>query len=180
MKFTQQQLWREVFDRLHVVENETKVSEQQVDALLNLLPRRLPKETLMQWFIRGQGLINEVYLPQVDFHSLTEFNNLAASSSLPIDELLQKPRITNDKQFRLSVLDQSELQLTLKLEALGRASFKYANCLMGIAAQADKDDLIAVLKLDEDGEGSVTVGNNKSIQYALLEPIIALIESYNA
>ena len=74
-----------------------------------------------------------------------------------------------------------ENKVKLTLEALGLASSKYANQLIGISAENNKDNLITILHLDEDGEAvDASLENTQTLRQALLRPVISLIKQDDA
>ncbi len=178
---TPQQCWQEAYNRLMLVDIEEPVSEQTVDLFLEELPKRLETEDYSSWLTRGKKLAKIVAFPTLKFSYLTDVQRLAADTRKTNDALPEKPLLSSNKQFRITVTEIPENKVKLMVEALGLASSKYAHKLIGISAENNKDDLITVLHLDEDGEGvDDTLENTPTLRQALLRPVISLIEQGDA
>ncbi|MCK5898923.1 MAG: hypothetical protein KAG06_07630 [Methylococcales bacterium] len=177
MTLTTQQVWQEAYQRLMLVDKERPVSEETVDNFLAGLPKRLFDESLLSWIKRGQKLNKILSFPTLKFRYLTDIQRLAADTRETQDALPEKSLLSGNKQFRLTLQVLADNKLRLKIEALNLASSRYAHRLIGIAANNSKDDLITVIRLDEDGEGiDDTLENSPIVRQALLRPVIALIE----
>jgi hypothetical protein len=177
MLLTTQQCWQEAHRRLLLLEAEHFMFETKVEEFLATLPLRLPDESYSDWLKRGQKLAKVIPFSKINFRYITEVQRLAADSRETKDALPEKALTSNNKQFRLMVEELVENKLRLTIEALGLASSKYAQRLIGIAAENSKDDLICLIYLDEDGEGvDESLENTPAIRQALLRPVIALIE----
>ncbi len=181
MTITKQQCWEEAYRRLMLVDTEEAISEQNVDDFLEGMPKRLTNEDYSAWLLRGKKLSDVIAFPTLKFNYLTDVQRLAADSRKTKDALPEKPLLSSNKQFRLTVKELPNNKIQLTLEALGLASSKYANKYIGISAENNKNDLITVLHLDEDGEGvDEALENTEAIRQALLRPVISLIEPGNA
>jgi hypothetical protein len=178
---TAQQVWQEAYNRLMLVDIEEPISEQTVDLFLAGLPKRLETENYSAWLKRGKKLAKIVAFPTLKFSYLTDVQRLAADTRKKNDALPEKSLLSSNKQFRITVTELSENKVKLTVEALGLASSRYAHKLIGISAENNKDDLITVLHLDEDGEGiDDSLENTQTLRQALLRPVISLIEQGDA
>lgn len=178
MLLTTQQFWQSVCDRLLIIEAEHLIPEKKVDDFLAALPLRFPDESYMDWLKRGQKLAKVIPFPRINFRYITEVQRLAAKTK---DGLPEKALTSNNGQFRLTIKELEQNKLKLTVEALNVASSKYANRLIGIAGESNKDNLISLIYLNEDGEGcDESLENTPAIRQALLRPVIALIEQDNA
>lgn len=178
---TTQPLWQEAMNRFTMIDFEAPISEIEVDQFLAHLPMRLPNEAYTAWIKRGQQLNDAIPYQNIDFQPITHCLRLAAQSDESHETLPEEPFISNDEQFRLTLSACPDNTLKLTLQALGFACDDYANCTMGIAVGNDKEDLIAVIHLDEDGDGvSDTLDDTPAIRLALRTLVIALIERKNA
>lgn len=181
MLLTNQQLWQEAYKRLLLLETEYLVSETKLDKFLAALPLRLPDESYMEWLKRGRKIATVIPFPKINFRYLTDWQRLAADSRETKAALPEKVLTSNNKQFRLTIKELEQNKLKLTVEALNVASSKYANRLIGIAGENNKDNLICLIRLNEDGEGwDESLENTLVTRQALLRPVIALIEQDNA
>jgi len=181
MAITYQQTWTEAYNRLMLVDTEAPISEQMVDSFLTGLPKRLTNEDYSEWLLRGKKLSKVITFPSLKFNYLTDVQRLAADSRKTKDALPEKPLLSSNKQFRITIEELPENKVKLTLEALGLASSKYAQQLIGISAENNKDDLITILHLDEDGEAvDDNLYNTKTLRQALLRPVISLIKQDDA
>lgn len=179
MSISTQTLWQEAYRRLLLVESEFFASETIVNQVLDALPLRLPAESYRDWFNRGQRIGRVIAFPKINFRPLTYVQRLAASSD-SVDALQAKPLLSSDQRFRFTVEQIAPHQLRVKLEALGLASSRYAGCLMGIAGENSKDELLSLIRLDEDGEGSEDLDNTLALRLALRTPVIGLVSDSDA
>jgi len=178
-------LWREAERRLRLVDVEPPLSMARVDAALEVLGPRREGESLEAWLKRGQDAQRRVderpsaeiipFNPRRQrFTPMAEITRLAADTSGPDVPLPSRELETADGRFRLRTVLEAD-QLVLTLEALGLASDEFAGKLVGIGA-ADGDVPVAVMQLDEDGEGTVRLPDAPELRRALLKPVIGLIE----
>ncbi len=181
MTTTHQQSWKEAYKRLMLVDAEPPISEQTVDSFLAGLPKRLTDENYSDWLTRGKKLAKVIAFPTLKFTYLTDVQRLAADTRKTKNALPEKPLLSSNKQFRITIEEMPENKVKLTLEALGLASSKYANQLIGISAENNKDDLITILQLDEDGEAvDDSLENTPILRQALLRPVISLIKQDDA
>ncbi len=176
MSLSTEQRWQAAYRRLLLVDTEKPVTETQVDDFLQNLPKRLECEDYGQWLKRGRRLAKVIAFPKIRFQSVTDVQRLAADTRILEDALPKKPLLSRNKLFRLTVDEIGTDKIKLLVEALGRASNKYAHRLIGIAGEHGKDDLICIMRLDADGEASEELENTASVRRALLHPVIGLIE----
>ena len=179
MSISTQALWQEAYRRLILVESEFYAPETIVNRVLDALPLRLPNESYRDWFNRGQRIGKVIAFPQIKFQPSTDYQRLAASSESE-DALPVKPLLSSDKRFRLTIEALVGNKLRIKLEALGLAGNRYAGCLMGIAGGNSKDNLISLIHLDEDGEGSDDLDNTLALRLALRTTVIRLVSDGDA
>lgn len=167
---------QQILARFTMIAAERPVTEADVNALLQTLPLRLPFEPYYEWFKRARNLTKVIPFPRIRFDYLTEVQRYVADSRDDSDALPEIPLYSMDRQFRLQVQPLPKNKLQLTVEALGPASDRYANRMIGIAAASSKEQLLLVLTLNHDGEASdSSLDNTKAVRKALLNPIIALI-----
>lgn len=150
------------------------------------MPQRLTDEAYEDWLERGKRLTNVIPFRKLRFTYLTEIQRYAADTRETEDELPKIALTTVNQQFRLKVtpLPGKQEKLKLTVEALGLASTRYARKVIGIAGEIgkdhlgedSKDHLIALIRLNEDGDGEVTLDNTAIVRQALLRPIIGLAD----
>lgn len=177
-------LWREAERRLQLTDTEPPLSMARIDALLDVLGPRRQGESLEAWLTRGQGAGASETRPSAEiipfsprrqrFVPVAEMVRLAADTSGPDVPLPTRELETEDGRFRLRVRQEGD-QIVVELQALGLASDAYAGRTVGIAG-ADKALPVAVLELDEDGDGSVRLPDSVTLRRALLRPVVGLVE----
>ena len=183
-----EELWRMAEQRLRLVDREPPVAPSQVDALLQILGPRRREESLGDWLQRSRAPRAEAARPSAEiipfsprfnarrqrFTPMAEIVRLAADSggeiALPARELE-----TADGRFRLKVTGEGD-QVVIALQALGLAADEFAGKTMGLAPAAGGAEPIALLALDEDGDGRVRLPDDPALRRALLKPVIGLIE----
>ena len=180
-------LWREAARRLRLVDVEPPLEIGRADALLETLGPRREGETLTAWLERSRSIrAAEAERPLAEiipfsprrqrFVPLAEIVRLAADTAGPGVPLPARELETADGRFRLRVTLEGD-QLVIELQALGLASDTYAGRTVGIAATgADELVPVAVVELDEDGDGQVRLPDADELRRALLRPVIGLIE----
>ena len=82
---------------------------------------------------------------------------------------------TEDGRFRLMLSAEGD-KIRITVEALGGAIEALAGRRLGIAGPGGEEELVAIVELDEDGDGSAEVDDRPEIRQALLQPVIGLIE----
>lgn len=179
-------LWREAERRLRLIDTEPPLSMKRVDALLDVLGPRQQGESLEAWLVRGHGAGASETRPSAEiipfsprrqrFVPVAEIVRLAADTSGPDVPLPARELETDDGRFRLRVRQEGD-QVVVELQALGLASDAYAGRTVGIAGpDGDGTRPVAVLELDEDGDGSVRLPDSVTLRRALLRPVVGLIE----
>jgi hypothetical protein len=137
----------------------------------------MSEENYLDWLKRKQKTAKVISFPKMNFRYLTEVQRLAADSRDVEDALPEIPLMSANQEFRLTVESLAQNKLKLTLEALGLASSRYANCLIGISATDSKEQLICIMRLNADGDGiDDTLDNTAATRQALLRPVIGLID----
>ena len=163
-------LWQETKNYLKLLETGPPASLEEVDSLLAVLPKRQPGESFRQWLTRGKGAKQWIFKP------ITEIIRLAADTSESEFPLPDPGRAleSTDGQFRLTIVVPETDKITIKVEALGFAADKFANQPIGIASAPREDAVVAVINLNEDGDGDCTVADRLEVRKALLRPTIGV------
>ena len=183
-----EELWRIAEQRLRLVDREPPVAPSQVDALLQTLGPRRREESLGEWLQRARAPQAEAPRPSAEiipfsarfnarrqrFTPMAEIVRLAADSggeiALPARELE-----TADGRFRLKVTGEGD-QVVIELQALGLAADEFAGKTIGLAPAAEAAEPIALLALDDDGDGRVRLPDEPALRRALLKPVLGLVE----
>jgi hypothetical protein len=182
-------LWRRAERRLRLVDREPPVTLGEVDALLQILGPRREQESLGEWLQRARAPRAEAaprpsaeiipFSPRFNakrqrFTPMAEIVRLAADSggeiALPARELE-----TADGRFRLKVTGEGD-QVVIEVQALGLAADEFAGRTIGLAPAAAGAEPIALLALDDDGDGRVRLPDDPALRRALLKPVIGLVE----
>jgi hypothetical protein len=178
-------LWREAERRLRLVDPAPPIEMARVDALLGVLGPRRHEESLRDWLQRGQQRAAErVARPSAEiipfsprrqrFVPVAEITRLAAASAGETLELPTRELETADGRFRLRVSREGD-RVVLAVQALGFAADDFAGKLMGLAP-AGAATPIAVVRLDDDGDGEVRLPDGDELRRALLKPVLGTIE----
>ena len=184
-----EELWRLAEQRLRLIDREPPVALSQVDALLQTLGPRGREESLGDWLQRSRAPaaaaaprpsaeiipFSPKFSPKRQrFTPLAEIVRLAADSggaiALPARELE-----TADGRFRLKVTGEGD-QVVIEIQALGLAADEFAGKTIGLAPAAGGAEPVALLALDDDGDGRVRLPDDAALRRALLKPVIGLIE----
>lgn len=178
-------LWREAERRLRLVDVEPPLSMTTVDSLLDILGPRRSNESLGDWLQRGHAPATTIERPSAEiipfnprrqrFTPVAEIVRLAADTSGPEIPLPTRELETADGRFRLRVTLEGD-QVVLTVQALGLASDEFAGRTIGLAAVDAEEPPIALLQLDEDGDGTVRLPDTTALRQALLKPILGLVE----
>lgn len=178
-------LWREAERRLRLVDVEPPLSMTTVDSLLDILGPRRSNESLGDWLQRGHAPATTIERPSAEiipfnprrqrFTPVAEIVRLAADTSGPEIPLPARELETADGRFRLRVTLEGD-QVVLTVQALGLASDEFAGRTIGLAAADTDQPPIALLQLDEDGDGTVRLPDTTALRQALLKPILGLVE----
>lgn len=182
--------WREAGRRLSLVDRDAPVTLGRVDRLLDALPEHYPQEMLGNWLRRviaasgasaDSSAANIIPLrakPQWRFTPLANIKRLAADSNGSGVAPLPDPGRTletEDGRFRLTVTAEDG-HVHLLIETLGFAADLFAGRRLGITGPCGEDELIAIIELDDDGDGWVSVKDQAAVRRALLHPVIGLLE----
>lgn len=178
-------LWREAERRLQLVDVEPPLATAQVDALLRVLGPRGRSETLEAWLKRGGKAVEagpaaaSAAVIQVDFarrrfRPVAEIVRLAADTASGEIPLPARELETGDGRFRLQVTLEGD-QVVIRVQALGLAADEFAARLLGIAGAGDEAP-VALVQLDEDGDGEVRLPDAVGLRQALLRPVIGVID----
>jgi hypothetical protein len=178
-------LWREAERRLRLVDVEPPLSMTTVDSLLDILGPRRSNESLGDWLQRGHAPATTIERPSAEiipfnprrqrFTPVAEIVRLAADTSGPGIPLPTRELETADGRFRLRVTLEGD-QVVLTVQALGLASDEFAGRTIGLAAVDAEEPPVALLQLDEDGDGTVRLPDTTALRQALLKPILGLVE----
>ena len=178
-------LWREAERRLRLVDVEPPLSMTTVDSLLDILGPRRSNESLGDWLQRGHAPATTIERPSAEiipfnprrqrFTPVAEIVRLAADTSGPEIPLPTRELETADGRFRLRVTLEGD-QVVLTVQALGLASDDFAGRTIGLAAADADQPPVALLQLDEDGDGTVRLPDTTALRQALLKPILGLVE----
>lgn len=176
--------WRAAQRRLSLADPEPPISLERANRLGKWLPARHPEEPLADWLRRvrtaaqpaGQVLPFSAK-PRWRFTPLASIRRLAADSGGTDIPLPDPGRAleTEDGRFRLTITAQ-EGRIQLLIEALGLACEAFANRHLGIAGPRGEEELVAIIALDDDGEGCQYVDDRPEVRQALVQPVIGLIE----
>lgn len=179
-------LWRRAAERLELVDVEPPVSMADVDALLTVLGRRRDDESIMSWLQRGRTSRISATAPasaeiipfnprRQRFTPIAEFVRLAADTSGLEIPLPSRALETDDGRFRLEVTKDGD-ELVISIQALGQASDRYAERTVGLQADEPGQTPVALVKLDEDGDGTIRQADRPALRRALLRPILGVVE----
>lgn len=180
------ELWREAGRRLRRTEVEPPFEIAQVDALLRVLGPRPAGQDLRTW-LRG-GAATDTTAVQADsniipfdprrqrFRPIAEITRLAADTGVAL-ELPERDLESQDGQFRMRIRSEGG-QIVLELSALGFTTDTFTSKLVGLASLEDEEVPVALIQLDEDGDGSVRLPDSPALRQALLRPVIGLVEDF--
>jgi hypothetical protein len=175
-------LWREAARRLRLIDREPPLTAARVDGLLQLLGPRPQGQSVAEWLARGRMAGSERPSAQIiafnprrhRFIPVAEITRLAADSDGAGIPLPARDLETADGRLRLSVALEVA-QIVITVQALGPAADYFAGRTIGLAGSG-ADAPLAVLQLDEDGDGRVRLQDTPELRQALLKPVIGLIE----
>jgi hypothetical protein len=158
----------------------------EADRLLGLLPARQDQETVGDRLRRMTRL--QAVMP-LTFRPLIAIERWAAESGeaqYPLPEP-GKALESSDGRFRLRITAEGG-RLRIDIQALGFAVDEFANRRIGLVRwrpafdRADQphrlpnDEVVAVIDLDDEGDGTTWLEDRPEIRYALLFPGIGLID----
>ena len=185
-----QELWRMAEQRLRLVDREPPVALSQVDALLQTLGPRRREESLADWLLRSRAAPAEAaprpsaeiipFSPRFNakrqrFTPVAEIVRLAADSGGREIALPSRELETADGRFRLKVTSEAD-QVVIEIQTLGNAADEFAGKTIGLAPATGEAEPVAILALDEDGDGRVRLPDDPALRLALLKPVIGVIE----
>jgi hypothetical protein len=181
-----QALWRRAAARLELVDVEPPVSMAEVDALLGLIGPRRVDEPIVTWLRRGQAPRASAPVQESAeiipfnprrqrFTPVANFVRLAADTSGLEIPLPARALETDDGQFRLEVTKDGD-ELVISIQALGQASDLFAGRTLGLQADEPGQMPVALITLDEDGDGAVRLADRPALRRALLRPLLGVIE----
>ena len=177
-------LWKRAQERLELVETERPISLIDVDDLLMTVGQRPANQSLVDWIraatARPAATVDPVSAVIVPFDTLkhqftpvVEFVRLAADDAGREIPLPGKALEDEQGRFRLEVVKESG-ELVIKITALGHASDDYADQRVGLATPGREP--IAIVTLDEDGDGEIRLTDTTDLRLLLLRPVIGTIE----
>jgi hypothetical protein len=178
-------LWREAGRRLRLVDAEPPLEMARVDALQALLGPRRKGEPLAEWLQRGRAAGAASGRPSaeiihVDFGSrrfrpVAEIIRLAADTAGERPELPERELESTDGRFRLRVTPVGD-EVVVAVQVLGQAADQFAGQLIAIAGLGSEASPVAVLLLDEDGDGEARIADSLQLRHALLRPLIGVLD----
>ncbi|MCE3246689.1 MAG: hypothetical protein K0R41_514 [Geminicoccaceae bacterium] len=183
-------LWRRAEQRLRLLDTEPPVKIDQVDALLRVVGPRRPGEALGDWLMRSQAPQTTAgerpsaeiipFSPPFNakrqrFTPVAEIVRLAADSAGREIALPSRELETADGRFRLKVTSEGD-QVVIEIQALGHAADEFAGRTIGLAPAGGAPEPVAVLQLDDDGDGRVRLPDAPALRVALLSPVIGVVE----
>jgi hypothetical protein len=173
-------LWREAARRLRAVDVEPPLTAARIDALGERLGPRRSGQDLRSW-LRGDGAAetagNVIGFVQgrQRLRPVATFARLAADTAGSTLELPDRELETQDGQFRLRT-GAADGAIVLELQALGFTADDFAGRTVALVDLDDENAAVAVLELDQDGDGSARFPDTTALRRALLRPVIALVE----
>lgn len=178
-------LWKRASQRLALVDIESPVSMNDVDAFLQAVGPRRPGQTLKAWLHPKSTTASSPPQPRAEIISLdhyrrrfkpvAEFVRLAADSGGVEVPLPAHPLETDDGSFRLKITEQNG-ELKVDIQALGLVSSDWADRTMALAGLGKDEPLLAVFELDHDGDASILLPDRNDVRRALLRPVLGQID----
>jgi hypothetical protein len=184
------ELWQIAERRLRLLDREPPVAMGQVDALMQVLGPRGREESLTEWLLRSRTPAAapaprpsaEIipFSPRFNpkrqrFTAVAEIVRLAADSGGAEIALPTRELETADGRFRLKVTSEAD-QVVIEVQTLGLAADEFAGKTIGLAPARGGAEPVALLELDEDGDGRVRLPDAPELRLALLKPVIGLVE----
>jgi len=176
-------LWRLARRQLEIEKLEPAVSSELADRLRAQLPARRENETLGDLIRRASANTRSTaevksFKPKSTrrYKPLAEFVRLAADTGeteLPLPDPASELE-SADGRFRLRVMATDD-GIDIYIQALGFAADEFANCRIGLAGPDDGDEPVAVVTLDQDGDGNCRIEDTPRVRRALLKPVIVLV-----
>ncbi len=177
-------LWERAQERLELVDTERPVSLDEVDSLLSVIGQRPANQSVTDW-LKGAAAkaatttsaVSAVIVPfdslREQFTPVVEFIRLAADDAGREIPLPGKALEDDQGRFRLEVIKEKD-ELVIKLTALGNASDDYAGLKVGLASAGREP--VAVVTLDEDGDGEIRLADTTDLRLVLLRPVIGTVQ----
>jgi hypothetical protein len=175
-------LWGEAERRLRLVDRAPPLRMAEVDTLLSVLGPRGRDESLRDWLQRSQAPA-PVERPSAEiipfnprrhrFQPVAEITRLAADTAGADLALPSRELETADGRFRLQVTAAGD-QVVIRVQTLGFAADEFAGRLLGLAAAGA--DPVAMIQLDDDGDGEVRLPDTEELRRALLQPVLGTVE----
>lgn len=177
-------LWQRALEHLELVETERPVSLDDVDSLLTAVGQRPANQTVADWIrsvtakpAQTDGVVSAVIVPfdtlKHRFTPVVEFVRLAADDAGREIPLPAKALEDEQGKFRLEVTKESN-ELVIKITALGNASDDYSGLKVGLASTGREP--VAIVTLDEDGDGEIRLVDTTDLRLLLLRPVIGTIQ----
>jgi hypothetical protein len=177
-------LWQRARDRLDLVDTERPVSMAEVDGILAAIGQRPANQSLADWIKSAAGRsssgadpVSAVIVPfdslRHRFTPVVEFVRLAADDAGQEIPLPGRALEDEQGQFRLEVAREDD-DLVIQITALGHASDAYAGRRVGLASAGREP--IAVVTLDEDGDGEIRLLDTTDLRLLLLRPVIGTVQ----
>lgn len=177
-------LWLKAKDRLDLVDTEPPVSLAEIDDLLSVMGNRPANQTVSDWIKAATGrakttseIVSTVVVPfdnlRECFTPVVEFVRLAADDAGREIPLPGRALEDDQGRFRLEVSKEND-ELVIQITALGSASDDYAGMKVGLATVGREP--VAVVTLDEDGDGMLRLPDTTDLRMLLLRPVIGTIQ----
>lgn len=164
---TEKKYWREAYRRFQLIDWEPPVSQAVVEELRAALPPIQANEEVEAWLKR---------VLKTKFTPFTEIFHRAAASGTEEFPLPDAKDIqTQDNNLRLNFFSEAG-QIVIKIEATGNASDQLKNWTLGLVDKNQPDRVIAVVELDDDGDGEAKLDNNLENRKALWDLLIGRLE----
>lgn len=177
-------LWQRARDRLELVDTEPPVSMAEIDKLLSAIGQRPANQTVADWIKSAAGkpeltnaIVSAVVVPfdnlREQFTPVVEFVRLAADDAGQEIPLPARSLEDDQGRFRLKVAKEND-ELVIQITSLGNDSDDYAGVKVGLAS-AGKEP-VAVVTLDEDGDGTIRLADTTDLRLLLLRPVIGTVQ----
>ena len=149
--------------RFDNIDWQLPLSIEEIDFLHAQLPKRLDDEDIVTWAQR----IRQSH--SLRFSGIREIIRRAAAD----DQYLTESVIyTEDESLRLTIQRIASM-ISVKVEALGFSSDRYANRVIGISSRGRLEQFIAVIPLDADGDGQMDFEASDDVCEVFLNPKVS-------
>jgi hypothetical protein len=176
-------LWQLARRLLALKKLKPSVSSDLADRLRTQLPARQKGETLGDLIRRASARDQPTAQikpfrtkPVKRFKPLAEFVRLAADThdaEMPLPEP-DSALESADGRFRLQVTATGD-HIDISIQVLGFAADELAHSQIGLADPRDVNEVVAIMTLDEDGDGQCKIEDSSRLRRALLKPVIVLL-----